>query len=362
MHWPSTWADEFNALPAVAAVPSTFNVTTGIYIDGPEPTGQRLRDAYRQQTNIGLTRYIDGFLGASHQLKIGFENWWTPTGTDVFNIFDDLRLRYTGAAGGLCNATVRTGCVPSEVFVYNTPLTQKTQMRNFAAFMQDRLSYQRFTLNLGLRWSYYSTARSRRRATAAAVVSRAAQRSPEVEPPYTWNTFAPRTGIVWKLTEDGKNVVKASYSRYYESMYTTEFNAINRTASVTTGVATYAWTGGSERQRHGRSAHCSTPTARLRAGHAADAQVHLRAEVEHDRSEPEGSEERRNHVRVPAGAREQLVAERGLDPALVQRLHRRSELLRPALQHGRVDRVRRRPASVTDSGPDNLAGTGDDER
>ena len=28
-------------------------------------------------------------------------------------------------------------------------------MRNFAAFVQDRLSYERFTLNLGLRWSYY---------------------------------------------------------------------------------------------------------------------------------------------------------------------------------------------------------------
>ena len=26
------------------------------------------------------------------------------------------------------------------------------------------------------------------------------------------------TGVVWKLTEDGKNVVKASYSRYYENI------------------------------------------------------------------------------------------------------------------------------------------------
>src|SRR5262245_31681060 len=61
MHWPSTWADEFNALPASQQFPSTFNITTGVYLDGPEPTGQRFRDAYRHQTNIGLTRYIDGF-------------------------------------------------------------------------------------------------------------------------------------------------------------------------------------------------------------------------------------------------------------------------------------------------------------
>src|SRR5581483_744999 len=63
MHWPSDWADEFYALPAAQQHPSTFNITTGIYIDGPEPTGQRFRDAYRQQTNVGLTRYIDNFLG-----------------------------------------------------------------------------------------------------------------------------------------------------------------------------------------------------------------------------------------------------------------------------------------------------------
>ena len=154
MHWPSTWADEFNALPASQQFPSTFNIGTGIYIDGPEPTGERFRDAYRHQTNIGLTRYIDGWLGASHQLKSGFENWWTPTGTDGFEVFDDVRLRYTGP-GATCSPTVRTGCTPVEVFLYNTPLTQQTKMRNFAAFVQDRATYSRVTLNLGLRWSYY---------------------------------------------------------------------------------------------------------------------------------------------------------------------------------------------------------------
>ena len=115
-----------------SSVPSTFNITTGIYIDGPEPTGQRLRDAYRHQTNIGVTRYIDGFLGASHQLKTGFENWWTPTGTDGF---DDLR-RLAPALhrrGRRCNPTVRTRLRADRKCSSTTRRsTQKTQMRNFA--------------------------------------------------------------------------------------------------------------------------------------------------------------------------------------------------------------------------------------
>lgn len=244
MHWPSDWADEFYGLPASAQHPSTFNIDTGIYIDGPEPTGQRFRDAYRQQTNIGVTRYIDGFLGASHQLKTGFENWWTPTGTDGFNIFDDVRLRYNGASD--CTATVRSGCVPNEVFLYNTPLTQKTKMRNYAAFIQDRATYSRFTVNLGLRWSYYDGTippQGNGGAEWGAACSACNTSFPEIKTPYSWNTLAPRTGLVWKVTEDGKNVVKASYSRYYEVMYTTEFSSINGNGINTTGVATYAWNG-----------------------------------------------------------------------------------------------------------------------
>jgi hypothetical protein len=245
MHWPSDWSDEFKALPASEQHPSTFNIGTAIYIDGPEPTGQRFRDAYRQQTNIGVTRYIDGFLGASHQLKTGFENWWTPTGTDGFNIFDDVRLRVTGPAD-TCNGTVKTGCTPVEVFLYNTPLTQQTKMRNFAAFVQDRATYDRFTVNLGLRWSYYDgdiPAQGNGGAEWGAACTACNVSFPEIKPNYSWNTLAPRTGIVWKATEDGKNVVKASYSRYYEAMYTTEFSSINGNGINTTGVATYNWNG-----------------------------------------------------------------------------------------------------------------------
>jgi hypothetical protein len=247
MHWPSDWSDEFKALPASDQVPSTFNNTTKIYIGGPEPTGQRFRDAYRHQTNIGLTRYIDGWLGASHQLKTGFENWWTPTGTDYFNVFDDVRLRYSSTSdGATCNQTVQTGCVPLEVFLYNTPLTQQTKMRNFAAFVQNRASYNRVTLNLGLRWSFYDgliPAQSNGGSEWGALCAACNQSFPEIKPPFSWNTLAPRTGVVVKLTEDGRNVVKASYSRYYEVMYTSEYSTINGNSINSGGVATYAWKG-----------------------------------------------------------------------------------------------------------------------
>jgi hypothetical protein len=236
MHWPSRYSDEFYALPDSQKISASFNITSGVYFPGPEPTGERVRDAYRQQVNVGLTRYIDGFMGASHQLKTGFENWY-GWGSDAFNVYNDTRLRYREDGNGVPQ--------PFELFAYNTPLVQRTRMRNAAAFIQDRLTYPRVTVNLGLRWSYYDGSIPEQ--TGGGGHWFAATTYPEIKTPYHWSTFAPRTGVVFKLTEDGRNVAKASYSRYYEVMYTGEFNTINPNFIRTTGVATYAWTGDTNR-------------------------------------------------------------------------------------------------------------------
>ena len=146
MHWPSRFADEFYSLPDAQKTSTMQNLTTGVFFNGPEPTGERLRDAYRYQTNVAFTQYLDDFLGASHQLKSGFEQW-VGWGTDGFGIFRDTRLQFRNDTNGVLQ--------PSQILAYNTPLVQKTHMRNFAAFVQDRASFERLTVNLGLRWSFY---------------------------------------------------------------------------------------------------------------------------------------------------------------------------------------------------------------
>src|SRR5262249_210253 len=132
-----------------------------------------------------------------------------------------------------------------------TPLTHTTEMRNFAAFVQDRATFNRITVNLGIRYSFYDgniPAQGNGGSEFGAACAACNQNYPEIHTPYSWKTFAPRTGVVVKLTEDGKNVAKASYSRYYEAMYTTEYSSINGNAPTGTGTsgggaATYAWNG-----------------------------------------------------------------------------------------------------------------------
>lgn len=230
MHWPSRYSKEFYALPD-AQTAAIQNITTGIF-SGPEPTGERLRDSYRFQVNTALTHYQDGFLGATHQMKLGFETWqgW---GTDEFKVFRDTRLRYRNVEG------VPT---PAEIFAYNTPLVQETHMRNLAAFLQDRLTYPRVTLNLGVRWQFYDGYLPEQTGGGGRWFPRTTY--PRLDAGFNWSTIVPRTGLIWKVTGDGRNVAKASYSRYAEVMYTGEFaDVINPNLIRTTGVATYRWFG-----------------------------------------------------------------------------------------------------------------------
>ena len=236
MHWPSRYSDEFLALADNQKTPAMQNLTTGIFFNGPEPTGQRFRDGYRYQTNIAYTQYLDGVIGASHQIKTGFENWigW---GSEGFNVFGDTRLQFRHEGND-----VNKPLLPSQILAYNTPLVQKTHMRNFAAFAQDRITYPRITLNLGLRWSFYDGYLPAQSGGGGRWF--ATTNYPKLDAGFNWNTIAPRTSVVWKVTDDARNVAKASYSRYYEVMYTGEFaDVINPNTINTTGLATYRWFG-----------------------------------------------------------------------------------------------------------------------
>ena len=331
MHWPSRYSDEFFDLPDAEKTSTMQNLTTGIFFNGPEPTGERLRDAYRYQTNIAFTQYVDEFLGASHQLKTGFEHWigW---GTDGFDVFNDTRLQFRNDANGVPQ--------PSQILAYNTPLVQETHMRNVAAFVQDRASFKRLTLNLGLRWSFYDGYLPEQSGGGGRWFPTTTY--PKLDAGFNWNTLAPRTSAVWKVTEDGRNVAKAGYSRYYEVMYTGEFaDVINPNTINTGGLATYRWFGdanGNGLVDAGEydPAPLSTVQPRLNS-------------IDPKLKDPRTDE-------VTFGFQRELARNVGLNVSWVQRWFNDqtvdTEVGIPVTGYT--------PHAFTDPGPDNLANTGDD--
>ena len=114
-----------------------LTTSRSIRYEGAASDGERFRNGLRWQLNGAVTHYKDGWLGGNHQFKAGYE-WWYGWGTDRFGVYQDTMYRY------------RNG-VPAEIYVFNTPFIARTRQRNFSAFGQDRITFSRFTVNLGLR-------------------------------------------------------------------------------------------------------------------------------------------------------------------------------------------------------------------
>jgi hypothetical protein len=324
MHWPSRYADEFFDLPDAEKTSTMQNLTTGIFFNGPEPTGERLRDAYRYQTNVAFTQYVDELLGASHQMKAGFEHWigW---GSDGFDIFNDTRLQFRNDANGVPQ--------PSQILAYNTPLVQKTHMRNVAAFVQDRASFKRLTLNLGLRWSLRRLPAGQ--PAAAAAGSR--RRPSEVRRGFNWNTLAPRTSAVWKMTEDGRNVAKRVQPLH--EVMPGEFATPSPEHDQPGGLVTYRWFGD------------ANGNGLVDPGEYDPALSTVQPRL-NQIDQSWGSEDRRNHVRV----QRELARNVGLNVSWIQRWFNDqtvdTEIGIPVTGYT--------PRALTDPGPDNLMNTADD--
>lgn len=322
MYWPTTYSREWYALST--PIPPSQDLTTGIFF-GAHTDGERLRDAYRLQLNAGLTHYRDGWLGGSHQIKLGYEMWhgW---GDESFSVFGDTRYRYRNAA-------------PAEIFVYNTPLVQRTHMRNFAGFVQDRASYGRVTLNLGLRYSFYDGWLPEQEGGGGRWFPR--RTYPRQDAPFNWSNFAPRVGAVVKLDENGRSVAKASYSRYFEHMYTWYFTLINPNIIRTGGVATYRWFG--DRNSNGvvdDGEYDPKPLSVFEADSNS---------IDPDFKQPKADE-------IMVGYQRELAPNLGVQVGWIQRWYTDNWAdVNVGIPPSAYD-----PQTFPDAGPDNIVGTGDD--
>jgi outer membrane receptor protein involved in Fe transport len=105
--------------------------------------------------------------------------------------------------------------VPEEVDIYNTPNSALNHNDSRALYVQDQWSLgKKVTLNLGLRYDNYSLGWPEQSYTP----EQSAFFTPVSTPAstvVTWHSLAPRVGVAWDLTGEGKTVVKAFAGRYF---------------------------------------------------------------------------------------------------------------------------------------------------
>ena len=215
---PLLWKAEFNSI----LTPSTFfEIRTGAFgydwedtPSGSAPSYEdlntnivsgraRARD-YKIKRNqvLGSVSYLkNGWIG-THSLKLGGE-YFHETQT---------AYRFAGSYNDVLHV-MRSG-VPAEVLIFE-PAASENGLHVVGSYLQDNWKVNnRLTVNLGLRYDYYRNFLPEQTHEAFAYTTSAIT-FPEVKNLNHWNLPAPRLGLTYALTGDGKTVLKANYGKYW---------------------------------------------------------------------------------------------------------------------------------------------------
>jgi len=186
----------------------TGEVTGGVYswYDGK---------SNKTGVNAKVSHFADNFLGGSHDFKFGVQ--YNSGGADYTTGYNDYIYTYGG--------------VPSYGYT-QLPFKEVGHMRSVGVFLDDTFRVnKRLTLNIGVRYD-----RSRADLPGGPALDRegnaVGSNIPGVDSLFTWNSVSPRVGFSWKMTGDGKTVLKGHYGRYYRGIITGEFDDVSPTISA----------------------------------------------------------------------------------------------------------------------------------
>ena len=211
------FAQESPASVDTGTTPSRFNNRTGVTSGAPAQVGPLTIS--RTTAKATLSHYQRELLGADHQWKVGtqVERGWhhainiIPTGT---RYVDDI-----GAAG-------------ASQAVSRDPSQEGGELQSAAAFASDAMTLgDRLTINAGVRFDH-SRAISQDLPALDAQGNDTGATIEGLGTLYSWNIVSPRLGVTFKLSDDGRTILRASYGRFSQGVLTGEIGSFHPGVTV----------------------------------------------------------------------------------------------------------------------------------
>jgi hypothetical protein len=165
-------------------------------------------DASRTTATGKLSHHADQFLGAEQDFHFGVQ--YNQAGVSGIYGYNDFIYTYLSGGKLYGYGNVR------QTFSY------AATARNIGAFVDDSIRLgSRVTLNVGVRGDH-----SKAFAPQQQELDDNAKPTGKTFPRadfFTWNSVSPRLGANWKVTADGKTIVKTHWGRYHPQITTGEF-------------------------------------------------------------------------------------------------------------------------------------------
>ena len=197
--------------------PYFFRDSGTLEIDGGHRKWQLDRD--RKQLTGAATYFLDTGAG-SHTFKfggeilkeIGWEGYLQGVGGGIEHVYNNGRA--TDVYFRLPTATDagKLGLGKSGA------LTAASALDVQSFFLTDTWNKGRSTVNMGVRWDRYSSSLPEQEQLAATVgVTSVAAKTFAEQDMFTWSAFAPRVGLIFDLSGDGRTVLKGNYGFFWHN-------------------------------------------------------------------------------------------------------------------------------------------------
>jgi hypothetical protein len=323
--------------------PGRIDTATNIRFDGGANSSYQDQKRFKPQVYATMTYFKDGW-GGSHDMRFGYD--WKRDRRSLFND-QPFDIIYRDTSSAQIPYPGRT----NELELYNTPVTGLNDVVYNSVWFNDTFkATDRLTLNLGLRFEAYRDGWPEQDFTpnGHAVLANwqdaryrafVAPRTVEAATVANTKTFAPRLGFAYDLTGDNRTVLKVYYGNF-------EFNSADTLA---------------DRENPVGRAQLRYRFNDLNGNRLLDGPQELGAfvstqggagfvRIDRDLIRPSGNELSTN-----------------LEREIVEGLSGRVSYVYKNLRNvwGEIDAARAPlytvPITINDPGPDNLAGTGDEQ-
>jgi hypothetical protein len=266
---------------AVPGTPVYTEQNTGVLTGGPNGNfGVQNRDRYALKSD--LSRFVQNFLGGSHDLKLGFEYEWLRLNNE---------RRDQAGADGILHQTL--GGAPFRVVLRNSEAQRRAAIDHWSTYIQNQWVLQsRTTINAGLRLDHWT----------GSLGPDDFFGTPFFDPVQieqqggilSLTNLSPRLGLAYDVLDNRRMAAKVSWGRFYQRVDGTTIAVAERGPF---GAVTYDWL--DCRTGAGVPATCQTPGALPGDGVFGEGRAELGTIRGDSRPDPNASGRADENLRMP---------------------------------------------------------------